>query len=151
VVQLQESRERLEKQLAVVQRSGIDATANALVEKAGTVAGAKLVVADVGALDQQGLRTLADRVRTGLGSGVAVLGSLHDGRPSLAVAVSADLVDRIHAGNTIKEITQVIGGNGGGPAHSATGGGKDASRLGDALEAGRRAVAARLGEPGSPG
>jgi len=151
VVQLQESRERLEKQLAVVQRSGIDATANALVEKAGAVGGTRLVVADVGALDQQGLRTLADRVRTGLGSGVAVLGSLHDGRPSLAVAVSADLVDRIHAGNTIKEITQVIGGNGGGPAHSATGGGKDASRLGDALEAGRRAVAARLGEPGSPG
>jgi len=151
VIQLQESRERLEKQLAAVQRSGIDATASALVAKAGTVAGIKLVVADVGAVDQQSLRTLADRVRAGLGSGVAVLGSLHDGRPSLAVSVSADLVDRIHAGNTIKEITQVIGGNGGGPANSATGGGKDASRLADALEAGRRSIASRLGSVGSPG
>ena len=151
VIQLQESRERLEKQLGAVQRSGIDATATALVATAGTVAGIKLVVAEVGAVDQQSLRTLAERVRTGLGSGVAVLGSLHDGRPLLAVSVSADLVDRIHAGNTIKEITQVIGGNGGGPANSATGGGKDASRLADALEAGRRGVVSRLGSEGSPG
>jgi len=151
VTQLQESRDRLEKQLAAVQRSGIDATASALVAKAEAVAGTKVVVADVGAVDQQSLRTLADRVRTGLGSGVAVLGSTHEGRPSLAVSVSADLVDRIHAGNTIKEITQVIGGNGGGPANSATGGGKDPARLADALEAGRRAVGARLGSVASPG
>ena len=151
VTQLQESRDRLEKQLAAVQRSGIDATASALVAKAEAVAGTKVVVADVGAVDQQSLRTLADRVRTGLGSGVAVLGSTYEGRPSLAVSVSADLVDRIHAGNTIKEITQVIGGNGGGPANSATGGGKDPTRLADALEAGRRAVGARLGSVASPG
>lgn len=148
VLQLQESRERLEKQLAAVQRSGIDATATALVAKAALVAGIKLVVADVGSVDQQSLRTLADRVRTGLGSGIAVLGALHEGRPSLAVSVSADLVDRIHAGNTIREITQVIGGNGGGPANSATGGGRDPARLADALEAGRRSIGARLGERG---
>lgn len=151
VAQLQESRERLEKQLVAMQRSGIEATATALVAGAAVVAGSKLVVADVGALDQQTLRALGDRVRTGLGSGVAILGSQHEGRPSLAVSVSADLVDRVHAGNTIKEITQLIGGNGGGPANSATGGGKDPARLADALEAGRRSVTARLGDVGSPG
>ena len=151
VAQLQESRERLEKQLAALQRSGIDATASALVAGAASAAGTKLVVADVGALDQQSLRTLADRVRTGLGSGVALLGSQHEGRPSLAVSVSADLVDLVHAGNTIKEITQVIGGNGGGPASSATGGGKDPARLADALEAGRRSIELRLGSAGRPG
>lgn len=148
VIQLQESRDRLEKQLAAVQRSGIDATAGALIAKAETTAGGKLVVADVGAIDQQSLRTLADRVRSGLGSGVAILGSLHDGRPSLAVSVSADLAGRIHAGNVIKEITQVIAGNGGGPATSATGGGKDPARLPEALDAGRRAILARFAERG---
>ena len=148
VTQLQESRDRLDKQLAAMQRSGIDATATALVAKADAIAGAKVVIADVGAVDQQSLRTLADRVRTGLGSGVALLGSVHEGRPSLAASVSADLIDRIHAGNTIKEITQLIGGNGGGPANSATGGGKDPARLADALEAGRRSIVARLAERG---
>ena len=148
VTQLQESRDRLDKQLLAMQRSGIDATASALVAKAEAVAGTNVVVADVGALDQQSLRTLADRIRAGLGSGVALLGSTHEGRPSLAISVSADLIDRIHAGNTIKEITQVIGGNGGGPANSATGGGKDPARLADALEAGRRSIGARLAERG---
>ena len=148
VTQLQESRDRLDKQLLAMQRSGIDATASALVAKAEAVAGTNVVVADVGALDQQSLRTLADRIRAGLGSGVALLGSTHEGRPSLAISVSGDLIDRIHAGNTIKEITQVIGGNGGGPANSATGGGKDPARLADALEAGRRSIGARLAERG---
>ncbi len=151
VIQLQESRERLEKQLAAVQRSGIDATATALVARAVTAAGIKLVIADVGSVDQQTLRTLADRIRSGLGSGVAVLGSVHEGRPSLAASVSADLVDRIHAGNLIKEITQVIGGNGGGPATSATGGGKDPARLADALEAARRSIGALFGSVGRSG
>jgi len=148
VTQLQESRDRLDKQLLAMQRSGIDATASALVAKAEAVAGTSVVVADAGALDQQSLRTLADRIRTGLGSGVALLGSTNEGRPSLAMSVSADLIDRLHAGNTIKEITQVIGGNGGGPANSATGGGKDPARLADALAAGRRSIGARLAERG---
>jgi len=148
VTQLQESRDRLDKQLLAMQRSGIDATASALVAKAEAVAGTNVVVADAGALDQQSLRTLADRIRTALGSGVALLGSTHEGRPSLAMSVSADLIDRIHAGNTIKEITQLIGGNGGGPANSATGGGKDPARLAEALDAGRRSIGARLAERG---
>ena len=148
VAQLQESRERLEKQLGTLQKSGIDQTAASLIAKAETLGGAKLVVLDVGDHDQQVLRGLADRVRDGLGSGVAVLGSTHAGRPGLAVAVSKDLTERVHAGNLVKELASVIGGSGGGPAGSATGGGKDAARLGEALEAGGRAVREKLGGRG---
>jgi alanyl-tRNA synthetase len=148
VAQLAESRERLEKQLASLQRSGVDQTAAALVAKAETLNGAKLLVLDVGDYDQQVLRGLADRVRDGLGSGVTVLGSTHAGRPGLAVAVSKDLVARVHAGDLVKELSSIIGGSGGGPANSATGGGKDAARLGDALEAGARAVRDKLGGRG---
>jgi alanyl-tRNA synthetase len=148
VTQLAESRERLEKQLASLQKSGVDQTANALVAKAETLNGAKLVVLDVGDYDQQILRGLADRVRDGLGTGVTVLGSTHAGRPGLAIAVSKDLTERVHAGNLVKELAMIIGGSGGGPASSATGGGKDAARLGDALEAGARAVREKLGGRG---
>ena len=148
VAQIQESRERLEKQLGSLQKSGIDQTAAGLVAKAETVSGAKLVVQDVGDHDQQMLRGLADRIRDGLGSGVAVLGATHAGRPGLAVAVSKDLVGTVHAGDLVKELASMIGGSGGGPANSATGGGKDAARLGDALEAGARAVREKLGGRG---
>jgi len=148
VAQMAESRERLEKQLASLQKSGVDQTAAGLVARAETLNGAKLLVLDVGDYDQQVLRGLADRVRDGLGSGVTVLGSTHAGRPGLAVAVSKDLVDRVHAGNLVKELSSIIGGSGGGPANSATGGGKDAARLGDALQEGARVVRDKLGGRG---
>ncbi len=148
VAQIQESRERLEKQLGSLQKSGIDQTAIALVAKAENVGGTLVVVQDVGDHDQQVLRGLADRVRDGLGSGVTVLGATHAGRPGLAVAVSKDLVGKVHAGDLVKELSSIIGGSGGGPANSATGGGKDAARLGDALEAGARAVREKLGGRG---
>src|SRR5258708_19717929 len=141
---MQESRERLEKQLAAMQKSGIDQTATALIAKAEQLDGAKLIVVGVGDYDQQVLRGLADRVRDGLGTGVTVLGSTHAGRPGLAVAVSKDLIARVHAGDLVKELASIIGGSGGGPANSATGGGKDAARLGDALEAGATAGPERL-------
>ena len=148
VAQMQDSRERLEKQLALLQRSGVVQTAIALVAKAVVLDGGKLVVHDAGDVDQQSLRGLADRVRDGLGTGVAVIGATHGGRPNLAVAVSKDLVDKVHAGNLVKELASIIGGSGGGPANSATGGGKDAGRLGEALEAGARVVREKLGGRG---
>ncbi len=148
VAQLQESRERLEKQLGSLQKSGIDQTAAALIAKAETIGGAKVVVQDVGDHDQQLLRALADRIRDGLGSGVAVLGATHAGRPGLAVSVSKDLIGRVQAGDLVRELSSIIGGSGGGPAGSATGGGKDAARLSDALEAGGRAVREKLGGRG---
>ena len=148
VTQIQESRERLEKQLGSLQRSGIDQTAAALVAKAETVGGTKVVVQDVGDHDQQVLRGLADKVRDGLGSGVAVLGATHTGRPGLAIAVSKDLVGTLHAGDLVKELSSIIGGSGGGPASSATGGGKDAARLREALEAGAQRVRDTLGGRG---
>ncbi|MDQ6859441.1 MAG: alanine--tRNA ligase, partial [Chloroflexota bacterium] len=148
VAQMAESRERLEKQLASLQKSGVDQTATALIAKAVSVNGSKLLVLDVGDYDQQVLRGLADRVRDGLGSGVTVLGSTHVGRPGLAVAVSKDLVQRVHAGDLVKELAAIIGGSGGGPANSATGGGKDPARLREALDAGDRTVREKLGGRG---
>ncbi|HVR88999.1 MAG TPA: alanine--tRNA ligase [Candidatus Limnocylindria bacterium] len=144
VAQLQESRERLERQLASLQRSGVDAMALSLLAKAETLGGAKLVVMDVGDHDQQTLRGLADRVRDGLGSGVTVLGSTHAGRPGIVVSVSTDLVATVDADKIVKEIAPIIDGRGGGSAASATGGGKDPARLGEALAAGARIVRSSL-------
>ena len=62
--------------------------------------------------------------------------------------MSKDLTARVHAGDLVKELASIIDGSGGGPANSATGGGKDAARLRDALDAGARAVRDKLGGRG---
>ena len=57
-----------------------------------------------------------------------------DGKISFIAMASADAVAKgVHCGKIIKEITAVAGGSGGGKPDSAQGGGKDASKIDDAL------------------
>ncbi|CAN5202169.1 alanine--tRNA ligase [soil metagenome] len=150
VAQLQESRERLDKELASLRRTGMDATATSLVAAAEQLDGSRIVVAEVADLDVKQLRALADRVRDGLGSGVAILGGTKAGRPGLAIAVSKDLAAAVDADRLVKEVAPIIDGRGGGAATSASGGGDEPARLGEALgEARRRASARLLGGRGS--
>jgi alanyl-tRNA synthetase len=70
-----------------------------------------------------------------MGSGVVALGSAKDGKVSLLCMVSKDLLDRCKAGDIIKEAAKVVGGSGGGRPDMAQAGGKDPSKLADAMEA----------------
>src|SRR5688572_7159957 len=144
VAQLREQGERFERELQDLQRSGAEASAASLVAKAEQLDGARVVVANVGDADTKQLQTLADRVRDGLGTGVAILGSTREGKPYIAVAVSKDLTTKVQAGVVVKEVAPLMGGNGGGPATSASGGGKEPARLGDALSSAQRMVRERL-------
>ena len=140
VEQLAEQRGRLERELETARRSGIDSSAIGLVAKAETLDGGRLVIADVGDADAEQLRALSDKVRDLMGSGVVVLGGIHDARATLAIAVTKDLTSAVHAGKVVNQISSIVGGGGGGQPHSATGGGRDVARLPEALEAARRLV-----------
>ena len=88
------------------------------------------------AQDAQALREMGDRLRDKLGSGVVVLGSVFNGRPGLLAMVTPDLVERgFDAGAIVNEAARVMGGGGGGQPRLAQAGGKDASKLDDALAA----------------
>ncbi len=90
------------------------------------------------------LRDLADRTRSALRSGIVVLGADIDGRPSLVCAISADVVERgnhYDAARIVREAAAIVGGGGGGRKDFASAGGKDLSRLDEAL----RAVAELVG------
>ena len=77
---------------------------------------------------------MGDWLRERLGSGVIVLGTVVDGRPNLLVMVTPDLTSRgLHAGELVKQAAQVTGGGGGGRPEMAQAGGRDASRLDEAL------------------
>ena len=85
-------------------------------------------------LDADSLRQLIDRFRSSNPSGVAVLASTQNGQPIMVAAVTEDLVARgLHAGELVKSVAEVVGGSGGGKPTLAQAGGKDASKLPDAL------------------
>ena len=95
--------------------------------------------------DADTLRQMADRFRQRHPSGVAVLGSVSDGRPLLIAAVTEDLVQRgLHAGELGKFVAGPLGGGGGGKPTLAQAGGKDASRLEEVLASVPGWVAERL-------
>jgi alanyl-tRNA synthetase len=79
------------------------------------------------------LRGLADQLRDKLGSGVVVLGGVDGKKVVLLAAVTADLTDKIQAGNIIREIAPIVGGGGGGRPDFAQAGGKDPAKLDEAL------------------
>ena len=133
----------LEQQRVGVVRDALSRLAQS-PERVGEI---KMIVSRVDGLGSQEARTLADDLRRMLGSGIVILGRADGEKASILVAVTDDLKARIGAGDLVKELARIIGGGGGGRSDLAEAGGKDPSRLDEALRAGREAVARRAGSP----
>jgi alanyl-tRNA synthetase len=123
----------LEKELEGQKRKSALGQLDDLLRKAETVKGVKVVAAEVGSVDREGLRQLVDSLRQKLGSGVVALGMPDGDKVSLIVGVTKDLTDKIHAGKLIKSLAEQVGGSGGGRPDLAEAGGKDTSQLKSAL------------------
>jgi alanyl-tRNA synthetase len=81
------------------------------------------------------LRNMCDKFRQKYSSGIAVLGTVINGRPMVVATVTEDIIKRgIKAGDLVKFVAEILGGSGGGKPTLAQAGGKDPSRLEDALE-----------------
>ena len=94
----------------------------------------KLVAAQVDAQNMDQLKEMGDALRDSLGSGVGVLASVFDGKPSLVVVVTPDLVKSgVDAVPIVKELGKRLQGGGGGKPHLATAGGKNAAGVKDVL------------------
>jgi alanyl-tRNA synthetase len=100
------------------------------------VAGIPVLTAILPDADADTLRLMTDKFRQSYPNGIAVLASVQDGRPVVIAAVSEDLVKRgLNAGELVKYVAAPLGGGGGGKPTIAQAGGKDASKLEDALQA----------------
>lgn len=138
--ELDAERKRLQQLERAAGRSEVDALlANA--EKAGD---ASIVVARVTAANVDAMREMGDLLKGKLGSAVIVLGAVINDRPNFLAMVTNDLTSKVKAGDLIKQIAAVAGGGGGGRPDMAQAGGKDASKLDEALALGKRLASETL-------
>lgn len=136
VAAVQERARDQERQLERVRGQLAGAQVGELLEQAVAVDGTRVLATRVEADTKDALRRLGDRLRDRVPSGVIVLGSVIDGRPSLLSMVTPDLVGRgVRAGDVVREAATLIDGRGGGRPDLAEAGGKDPARLDDALAA----------------
>ena len=94
-----------------------------------------MVAAKVSAASIDELKNLGDSLRSKLGSGVGLLACVIEDKVQLVCVVTDDLVaaKKIEAGKVVGAIAKLVGGGGGGRPHMATAGGKDVSKLDEAL------------------
>lgn len=109
--------------------------AGSLEQNAKTVDGITVLCAKVNAPSMDALRSIVDELKVKLESSVIVLGAIADDKVNLAAAVSADLIKKgFHAGKIVKEAAVHCGGSGGGRPDMAQAGGKETSKLDEALK-----------------
>lgn len=143
VLSLVEERRRLERELADAKKAlalgGGGSSAPAGPEMVAGVAFAAQVVEG---LDPKGLRGAVDEMKTRVGSGIAMLVAVNEGRASVAVGVTDDLLASHNAVDLLRIAVVTLGGQGGGGRPDmAQGGGPDGARAAEAVDAVRAALA----------
>ncbi|HWJ37179.1 MAG TPA: DHHA1 domain-containing protein, partial [Sphingomicrobium sp.] len=142
IASLVEDRRRLERELAELKKSlalggGTKVDSPAPEE----VNGHKFIGQIVEGLDPKDLRSTVDSMKQQIGSGVAALIALNDGRASVAVGVTDDLSGQVSAVDLVKAAVAALGGQGGGGRPDmAQGGGPEGSKASEALDAVRDAL-----------
>ena len=127
---LRNSKKEIESlHLKLVQRESGD-----ILNSVHKVKGIRVLSQQIEGLGRNTLRQLADQFKQRLKTGVVILGTPADEKVSLVVMVTPDLTDQIHAGKLIRKIAAIVQGAGGGKPDMAEAGGKDPSRLKEALE-----------------
>lgn len=128
VKQLQRENESLAAKLSNIE-------AGNLVDRVKMVNEVPVLAASIPNVDMNNLRTMADELKQKIGSVVLVLGSVNEGKVNIIAGVTKDLMDKgYHAGKIVKEVASICGGGGGGRPDMAQAGGKDPSKLNDALD-----------------
>jgi len=122
------------KRTASLERQLAQNMVDTLSRKAEKVDGITVLAAKVPDSSLSTLREIGDLLRDKLESAVIVLGTAYDGKPGFIAIVTSDLLDEgFHAGDIVKQVAAVTGGGGGGKATMAQAGGKDKSKIDEAL------------------
>lgn len=143
ITSLQEELKATQKELNAVKAELAVAKSDSLVSEAESVGEFKVLVANLGTADAKSLQTAAERLQQKLGEAAVVLGAIPSvGKVSLVAAFSKGVNQKgLQAGKFIGGIAKLCGGGGGGRPNLAQAGGRDASKLPEALEAAKQQLA----------
>ncbi|CAH0524604.1 alanine--tRNA ligase [Vibrio hippocampi] len=124
---LEKENQQLKEKLANV------ASAN-IMGKVEQINGTKVLVAALDGADSKNLRTMIDNAKNQMGSGIALIANVADGKIGLIAGVTKDLTSKVKAGDLVKMVAEQVGGKGGGRPDMAQAGGTDVEALPDALK-----------------
>jgi len=143
VAALVEERRRLERELADAKKQlALGGGGGAAPSADEDVAGVRFSGQVLQGMDAKELRGLLDEAKQRMGSGVAAIVAVNDGRAAFAVGVTEDLAGRFNAVDLVKAGVAALGGQGGGGRPDmAQGGGPDGGKADEALAAVRKALA----------
>ncbi|MDA0836351.1 MAG: alanine--tRNA ligase [Planctomycetota bacterium] len=130
-----EERKYLEKELKKLKSESASSGLGALVEAALHVNGVKVIASKIESDSPDELRDAGNSLRQQLGSGVGVLAAAIGDKVNIVAVVTDDLVKTVQAGKIVGAVAKIVGGGGGGKPHMAQAGGKDPSKLDEALKA----------------
>ncbi|HEY9811937.1 MAG TPA: DHHA1 domain-containing protein, partial [Candidatus Sericytochromatia bacterium] len=135
----QKELETLKGQLAI-------AKSDQLLAQAETVGDFKVIVAEMEGVDPESLKTAAERLVQKLGEGAVILGSIPEPDKVSLVAAFSPAVNKngLQAGKFIGAIAKICGGGGGGRPNLAQAGGRDPSKLKEALETAQKQIIDQL-------
>jgi alanyl-tRNA synthetase len=137
IIQLNDEKKKFEKELAEIKLKEKLGGMDVIIASPLSVNGINIYKGRVDASSMDELKSMGDELRGKMKSGVGVLISEMEGKVGIVAVVSDELIKekKILAGNIVKEVAKVVGGAGGGKPHLATAGGKDISKIDDALDA----------------
>ncbi|ALF55793.1 alanyl-tRNA synthetase [Nostoc piscinale CENA21] len=136
ITTLQTELRNAEKQLETLKGQLAIAKSDSLLDTAQTVGDHKIIVAQLEGVDPESLKTAAERLLQKIGNGAVVLGSVPEaGKVSIVAAFSPEVNKKgLQAGKFVGAIAKICGGGGGGRPNLAQAGGRDDSKLPQALE-----------------
>lgn len=139
ITNLQNELKDTQKQLAALKSELAIAKSDQLLAQAESIGDFKIIIAELGDVDTEALKTAAERLQQKLGNSAVVLASIPEpDKVSLVAAFSPEVNKKgLQAGKFIGGIAQICGGKGGGRPNLAQAGGRDATKLKEALETAR--------------
>ncbi len=134
----------LEKEIQQLKDKLANVESANIMGKVEEIAGTQVLVAALEGADSKNLRTMMDNAKNQMGSGIAFIANVADGKIGLIAGVTKDLTGKVKAGDLVKMVAEQVGGKGGGRPDMAQAGGSDVEALPEALKSIRSWLEERL-------
>ncbi len=135
----------LNKELTSLKNELASSSLDDILNKKEEIEGVYFISEVLNNMDMDSLRNLCDKLKDKVSNSVIVLANVSNDKVNFIVSVTKDaLSKKVHAGNMIREIAKVAGGGGGGRPDMAQAGGKDASKVNEAINKGKEVLKAQI-------